>query len=119
MKIKTDFTPGPWEHITHKIGFSTADYVLACKSETNADSHMHVTIGEKKYGYSTKESAANARLIASAPETFNSFIELFIHSYIIGQIPGEIQKKCISIIEKVTQKKFFDILKEYGEEKND
>ena len=115
MKIKTNFTPGPWKTEKQRMGFSTADFIRApCKYPDGE--LMHVRLGEKEYGWSSRESEANARLIASSPETFNTFVKLFIHSYVIGEVPGELQKECINLIEKVTGKKFFDILKEYGEE---
>lgn len=113
-KIKTPFTTGPWKHVKDKIGFSTADFITCNGRQSGL---THIMIGQDKYGFSTKESEANARLIALSPEMFHVFLNVFIHAYIIGQVPGELQKKCISIIEEITQKKFFDILKEYGEEK--
>lgn len=115
-KIKTPFTPGPWEHKKESIGFSTCD-IIKINHEYKDGKTMHVRLGEKEYGWSTKESEANARLIASSPEMFHTFLYLFIHSYVIGEVPGELQKRCIAIIEEITQKKFFDILKEYGEKK--
>ena len=65
MKIKTDFTPGPWKTEKGNIGFSIADYIRV-PHEYEDGRLMHVSIGEKEYGWSTKESAANAKLIEAA-----------------------------------------------------
>lgn len=80
MKIKTDFTPPPWENIKRNLGFSTADFIQACKSSGASDHLMHVSIGEKKYGYSTDESEANARLIVAAPEMFRLIVDSYFNN---------------------------------------
>jgi len=100
MKIKTDFTPGPWKITKGNIGFSVADFIQV-PHEYEDGRIMHVQLGQKEYGWSTKESQANARLIAAAPEMFDILTGLcFVE-------PGSlhnITQRSKNIIEKVTGK---------------
>jgi len=98
MKIKTNFTPGPWKTIKDNIGISVADYIeVPCEYEDGRV--MHVRLGEKEYGWSSKESQANARLIAAAPEMFQVLIEVCF--------PGSLHHTIMrakKLIEKITGK---------------
>jgi len=105
MKIKTGFTPGPWKTIKDSIGFSVADYIEApCEYEDGRV--MHVRLGEKEYAWSTKESEANARLIAAAPEMFQAFVDLYFED------PLFTLEKVRKLIEKVTGKTIEELEKE-------
>ena len=93
MKIKTDFTPGPWKYEQSLIGLLTCDFVVM-----NDDMYgLHIQQGEKGYGHVTKESGANARLIAAAPEMFQALVDLYFQSD-LGR------ERIKNIIEKVTGK---------------
>jgi hypothetical protein len=105
MKIKTDFTPGPWKTVKDNIGFSVADYIkVPCEHVDGQE--MHVRLGEKEYGWSTKESEANARLIAAAPEMFQMLVDFYFNPGMDGI------KKMKNIIEKVTGKTIAELEKE-------
>lgn len=108
MKIETNFTPGPWETKKRNIGFSEADFIIASKSQKYSDAIMHVSIGEKKYGWSTKESTANARLIAKAPDMFDILYEM---SFVEPNSLYHIIQRAKKLIEQVTGKSIEELEK--------
>lgn len=106
MKIKTNFTPGPWRHEKKMYGFSEMD-AIGTNCQYDEGKTMHVTIGEKEYAWSTKESQANARLIAAAPEMFQVLIEVCF--------PGSLHHTIMrakKLIEKITGKTIAELEKE-------
>ncbi len=65
MKNSLIFTNGPWEATKGYRGSKIADYV---KTDGLRYDGIHIHNGEEHFGSSSKESEANANLIAYAPE---------------------------------------------------
>lgn len=80
MRTETKFTPGPWEAVPEKLyngRFHAAGRTpsVFCGDRKIADAHL--PLGAFRKDGPSEEAEANARLIAAAPDLYNTLKAIF------------------------------------------
>lgn len=95
------FTKGPWEcrRALHPDNTGGFDYAIAADGKIIAEAFEHVDYADGRDGYDCRPVAANARLIAAAPDLYEA-LEKIVDCYGVGSTSEQFARNVRDFMEE-------------------